>query len=219
MLASDLNNKEFVGAVNPDDLLHVEFYWHEPIDWNKMQDTGREVKTGERLPYVRIMQPGNQTSIIETPVRDDHKARWPQKWLAWQMREGLIENAADDVPGWRIEEWPVIKPDQVRELKYLRFSTVEQIAGASDAQVQRLGMGGIGLREQARAAIKERMRAEVKEELQARDKEIAELREKDAAREKEMADIRATINAMSTPAQEPPAQPKRRGRPPKVQTA
>lgn len=178
MLASDLNNREFVGATNPDEMLHVEFYWKEPVDKWQSEKQGKEIR-GKRTPYVRMMKPGDQTSIIESAVRDDHKARWPRKWMAWQMKEGLIEGA-ENMPGWKIDEWDVLKDkeSQVHELKYLRFHTVEQLAGASDAQIQRLGIGGIGLREQARAAIKERSRAEYKTEMESKDKELAEMKER-----------------------------------------
>ena len=173
MLASDVNNPNFVGAQNPDELLHVEFFWKEPVLQWQSEIQGKEVR-GPRMPFVRIVRPGDNTSIIETAVRDDHKARWPQKWLAWQIKEGMIEGASD-IPGWKLEDWPVIKEGQLHELKFLRFSTVEQLAGASDAQIQRLGVGGLGLREQARAAMKERNRAEYKAELDAKDKMISDL--------------------------------------------
>ena len=173
MLASDMNNREFTNPLNPDDLLHVEFYMHAPLDPNKSQIAGKAVY-GETVPFVRIMRPGDNTSIIETPVRNDHKARWPQRWLAFQMKEGMIEGAID-VPGWKIEEWAVINESQVHELKYLRFSTVEQIAGASDAQIQRLGIGGLGLREQARQALKDKYQSAARMELETRDRQIAEL--------------------------------------------
>lgn len=213
MLASDLNNREFQGARNPDDLLDVEFYWHDPVDWNKTQDTGREVRTGQKIPYVRISAPGNLLSVREAAVLEEHKRRWPQKWLAWQIQEGLIEAAGEDIPGWKLESWPILNPDQVRELKYLRFSTVEQIAGASDSQVQRMGMGGMGLREQARQALKERARAEVQAELTSQERVIAELKAKDAQREKELKEMREMIALMQSAPREPA---KRRGRPPKA---
>ena len=174
MLASDLNNPEFTNPTNPEAMLHVEFYWNAPISKWQSELAGKEVR-GARIPFVRIMRPGDNTSIHETAVRDDHKRRWPQKWLAWQMKEGLIEGGAE-IPGWKIEEWPVINDEQRHELKYLRFFTVEQIAGASDAQVQRLGIGGIGMREQARVALKERNRAEYKAELEAKDKELLDMK-------------------------------------------
>ena len=174
MLASDLNNPEFSNPMNPEALLHVEFYWHAPIDKWQSQLQEKEVR-GARIPFVRIMRPGDNTSNHETAVRDDHKRRWPQLWLAWQVKEGMIEGTAD-LPGWKIEEWPAIKEEQRHELKYLRFHTVEQIAGASDAQVQRLGIGGVGLREQAKIALKERNRAEYKAELDAKDKELSDMK-------------------------------------------
>ena len=78
MLASDLANPEFVGARNPDDMLYVEFYWHEPVDKNKSEEQGKTIRE-DKQPFVRIMRPGDNTSILETPVRDSHKQRWPQK--------------------------------------------------------------------------------------------------------------------------------------------
>ena len=205
-IASDLSNKNFLGSVNPDSLLHVEFYWHEPEDMNKSMEAGKIVK-GPKMPYVRIQAPGDKTSTIETPVRDEHKRRWPEKWLYWQMKEGMIEGGGE-VPGWKLEEWTHLNADQVRELKYLRFSVVEQIAGASDEQIQKLGMGGLGLREVARQALRNRMGAEVKEELSKKDAELAEMRER-------MARLEAALLAKPEPVAEPAEAPKKRGGRPK----
>ena len=174
MLASDLNNPEFSNPLDPEAMLHVEFYWYAPVDKWKSETEGKEIR-GDRIPFVRIMRPGDNTSIHETPVRDDHKRRFPQKWLAWQIKEGMVEGGAE-VPGWKLEDWTTINDEQRHELKYLRFFTVEQIAGASDAQVQRLGIGGVGLREQARVALKERHREAYKAELEAKDKELADMK-------------------------------------------
>jgi hypothetical protein len=60
----------------------------------------------------------------------------------------------------------------------LRFLTVEQLAGASDSQIQKLGLGGVGLREHAKMSLKERGRAEYKAEMEAKDKELAEMKER-----------------------------------------
>lgn len=177
MLASDLNNPEFVNPINPDSLLHVEFYWKEPVDKWKSEAAGKEVRAPKR-PYIRMMKPGDQTSIIETPVRDDHKARFPRQWLSWQMKEKMIEGASDDVPGWKLDDWSVLNDDQRHELRFHRFSTVEQLAGASDAQLQKLGMGGISLRERARAAVKAKNRSEFDAEMKAKDAELAKMQER-----------------------------------------
>ena len=191
-IASDLSNRNFSGAVNPDSILSVEFYWHEAEDVHKSEAAGRIVKL-PKAPYVRISNPGDKTSVIETPVREEHKRRWPERWMYWQMKEGLVDNA--DVPGWRLEEWTHLNSEQVRDLKYLRFSVVEQVAGASDEQVQKIGMGGLGLREAARQALRSRMGAEVKEEMQKKDAEIAALRAADAEKEARLARLEALLTA------------------------
>lgn len=191
---TDVSNQNFVGAGDPNKMLFVQFYWHEPEDMNKSMELGKLVR-GPKMPYIRIQKPGDKTSIVETPVRDDHKARFPEEWLRWQMQEGLIDGTAGDIPGWKIEEWNQVNPDQVRELKYLRFYVVEQIAGATDDQVQRMGMGGLGLREQARQALRARMGAEVKEELQKKDAEIAQLKAADAAKEERLKRLETALLA------------------------
>lgn len=210
MLASDLANPEFVNPQNPDSQLFVEFFWHEPPGPAPQVASipqGRLPKT----PYVRIMAPGNDKSVIETAVREDHKARWPQKWLAWQMKEGLIEGAARDVPGWKLSEWNELNEGQVRELDYLRFTTVEQLAGASDAQVQRLGMGGVGLRARAQTALKNRITDAIREATAKQAEEIQALRDRDAAREKEMQEMRELVAKLAAA---PQADEKRKpGRP------
>ena len=179
-LASDLNNPEFVGATNPDGLLHVEFFEDEPMDkWGSEEASAKEgrrvIKKFPKTDYVRIMRPGDQTSIIVEKVREDHKARWPDKWLYYEISMGRAIGG-ENIPGWKIDEWPEISEnvELMRELRYKRFYTVEQIAGAQDHQVQALGIGGLGLRERARLALRERMRKEFAADLQDKDKLIRE---------------------------------------------
>lgn len=177
-LESDVSNNNFGGAVaNPDAIMHVEFYMHAPVDKWESEKEGKTVRLKEQ-PFVRIMRPGDKDTILEVPVHEGHKARWPEKWLYFATKHGLIEGNLADVPGWKLAEWDELKDNAelVRDLEYKRFFTVEQIAGASDAQVQRLGMVGMGLREKAKRALAEHMNAATKEAIEQRDKEIAELK-------------------------------------------
>lgn len=201
MLATDLNNPEFVGAINPDSQLHVEFYMHKPIDkWRSDEETvaqGRRVTiyrkkftldakgnatyTNEDLeiPYVRIMNPGDKTSIVETPALNAHKQRFPQQWMAFQIAEGLADGG-DSIPGWKLEEWKFLadKPDLLRDLKHSRFYTVELLAGASDGQVQKLGIGGLGFRQEARKALAEKQKSETQTAVESRDAQMAAMQKK-----------------------------------------
>lgn len=224
-LASDLNNTEFVGAIpNPDALLHIEFFMHKPMDkWSTEEAShkaGRLVRVyGEEQPFVRIMRPGDQHSIIETPAREEHKMRWPEHWMRFQMNEGLVD--IQEIPGWQLEEWPYLldKPDMLREFKYVRFSTVEQIAGASDAQVQRMGLGGVGIREQARADLRKKLSTEMYEAVKEKDEELQKLKESDAQKNVRLEELERQLHLLmnQAPAEPPPPQPDapRRGRPPK----
>ena len=198
MLASDLGNREFVNPRNPDDLLHVEFFWKEPVDKWESETQGKEVRLPKQ-PWVRIMNPADKTSIYENAVRDDHKARWPQKWLKFQIDNGQAEGAAGEAFGWKLEEWKGLKENELLELRHLRFETVDQLAGASDGQLQRLGMGGIGLRERARAALRDRNASEFKAALDAKDAEITEMKER-------MARMEAFMASQPAPRPEPMSQ-------------
>lgn len=158
MLDSDIGNA--------DAQLHVEFFICDyEGDWK-----GR--------PFVRIMIPGDKNNVVEQPVREDHKERFPRQWLYFQMKQ----NEAEGQPaiGTTLNEWQATNKEdltksQVEELKILKFQTVEQVAMASDAQLQRIGMGGVGLREKARNYLQRKNRAETNAELEQTKSQLAEL--------------------------------------------
>ncbi len=188
MLASDLQNREFVNAMNPDDLLHVEFFWHEPVDKWESETAGKEVKR-ERQVWVKISNPADRTSMYQNAVRDDHKARFPRQWMKFQIDNGQA-TGGQEAFGWKLAEWPGIKENELLELKYMRFETVDQLAGASDGQIQRLGMGGIGLRQRARDALRERHATEFKSELDKKNAELKSMQERMAKLEAQMAKVK-----------------------------
>lgn len=193
MLASDLNNAEFAGARDPDSGLYVEFYWNEPVDGWASREASNKAQRNivvklPKQPFVRIMVPGDKTSEFTCAVDEAHKQRFPRQWLAWQIAEGLI-GGEEDIPGWKLTEWNELNADMCRELQYLRFVTVEQLAGASDKQIQGIGMGGLQLREKARVALRNKMGAETRDAIEARDAENAALKETVAALQEQMANF------------------------------
>jgi hypothetical protein len=155
MLDSDVSNA--------DNHLHVEFYTNEE---------GGDYKG---KPFVRIIVPGDKTNIIDQPVREDHKERFPRQWLYFQMK-----NTDMSVIGTPLQKWNTEFPDdftrhQMEEMQILKFQTVEQIATASDSQLQRVGMGATGLRERARNYISSVNRKESSSELEETKKQLATL--------------------------------------------
>lgn len=149
---------------NADSQLHVDFYFR------------KDDKTGVDVPYIRIMIPGDKTNVFDQPVREDHKTRFPRHWLAFQM-----QNSKDlPVLGTPLVEWHQAEPEdftrgQLEELQILKFQTVEQVAGASDGNLQRVGMGGVALREKAKRWLGAKNTSETSSELAEMKAQIAQL--------------------------------------------
>lgn len=156
---------------NADSQLHVEFY-------------NRDVETPNgklTTPFVRIMVPGDKTNIIDQPARDHHKARFPRQWLHFQM-----QGTDASVIGVPLSEWMKERPQdvtdmQVAELQILKFQTVEQVATASDTQLQRIGMGAAGLRNLARTYLQNRNALAAGSELAETKRQLAQMQEQMAA--------------------------------------
>lgn len=151
MLASDLNNPQFVGATNPDSALQVRFH-SRPIQNNfETSKQGRPIFND--VDYIEIFTPGNQLNIIDTPVRDEHKFRFPLQWSAYQNAHAGDQREM----GTPVSQWPFLSGAQAEELKAIKFFTVESIANASDLQIQSIGMiGGMSphsLRDRAKAYL------------------------------------------------------------------
>lgn len=142
--------------VNADSLLHVVFYDYE-----------REPYLGQT--FVRIKTPGDQLSVFDQPAKEEHKMRFPQQWLAYQLHKNGGDVSAFGTP---LGEWAKdcpeeVSPGQLTELGILGFHSVEQLARASDNQLQRIGMGGPGLRERARGYMNRKNRTETDAALEA----------------------------------------------------
>jgi hypothetical protein len=74
-LASDLDNPDYTGATNPDSRLAVMFY-SKPIE-NEFQSMAQGRPIFEDRDFVKIFVPGDPTTVVDTFVREDHKARFP----------------------------------------------------------------------------------------------------------------------------------------------
>jgi hypothetical protein len=160
---------------NADSLLSVTFY-RKPIEIkDETLAQGRPIF--KDADWVRIMTPGDQLNIIDTIARDNHKARFPQQWAAYQNKVGNEEA----IVGTPISQWPLVSMSQAEELKGIKFHTVEAVANCSDQQLQRIGMiAGMSphaFREKARAFLN---LAQDTAEIEKRNAELAQLKEENA---------------------------------------
>lgn len=150
-------------VANADTQLHVEFY--------EFKQEGPYKGT----PFVRIVTPGDKTNIIDQPARDDHKRRFQRQWLFFQAK-----NAEGSIIGTPLLQWHQERPEeltegQLAELSILKFQSVEQVATASDTQIQRVGMGAAGLRERARSYLSSKNAQTAGAEMEALKAQVAAL--------------------------------------------
>jgi hypothetical protein len=160
------------GATRPgDETLLVKFYHTPRQNEQKSQEEGRPIF--EDAEYVSIMVPGQKDNIIERPVRESDKERFPRHYAAFKNRE------EQTVEGTALEQWPGITRSQCEELKFFNITTVEQLAQVSDSHAQNF-MGIQLLRTRAKTfmeAAKENAANEnLAAELEARDAEIESLK-------------------------------------------
>ncbi len=192
MLDSDIQN--------PDARLAVKFYQKEVKHEFNSQQEGRPIFY--MADFIRIEVPGDRNTIIDTFVNEGHKQRFPIQWAQYQNTKA--EGGSNDVQGTLLRDWPIITSAQAQEFKHFKFYTVEQIAAASDDQIQKIGMlagmSPYSLRDKAKAYLSNAKDSALvqsqADELRKRDTEIEALKN-------QMSELMGTMNVP------------RRGRPPK----
>lgn len=158
--------------------LFVEFYEDAMEIPFKSEQEGRPVY--EQREFVRILVPGDATSIIETPATPEHRQQYPRQYE--RFKKGL----KDVVDGTPLAMWPPVNKSQIKEAAFFEVRTVEQLAELSDANCRQMGMGYIELRSKAKAwllaakdsAVVTRQAAEndrLQSEIEALKEQIAQL--------------------------------------------
>lgn len=176
MLASDGNNPAFVGAHNPDSLLYVKFYMATFQNNHKSEEQGRPIFEEELR--VMIQPTGNNLLCVHRRVTESDKQRFAFQWQQYLNSQGPGEAAG--LQGTPVEQWPAITRAQAEELRGGKFYTVEQIANATDAQIQAMGMAGRMLVQKAQAFLASAQGSALAQsqavELQRKEQEIADLK-------------------------------------------
>lgn len=195
-LATDLGNPNFAGAINPDSVLFVKFFDKPEQNNFKTAQEGRPIM--EMVCMVHIETPGNQLSIIERRAHDGDKARFPLQWAHYENTRG---KEGEQIQGTLLSDWPILNSAQVEELKFFKFRTVEQVANASDAQINSIGMvAGMsphGFREKARLFLKV---AQDSAYVSKQDDQIKKQAEEMAALKAEMDALKAAMQKPADPA-------------------
>lgn len=198
MIASDDANPNFQGASNPDSRLYVRFYMKAVQNNFQTEKQGKPVF--DDVEFVHIEVPGNRLSIIDTLSYDEHRQRFPIQYARFKN-----ENATEQTTGLPLEHWPLVTRAQAESLKAMKFRTVEQIAGASDAQIEGIGMTG-GMASHAFREKAQRFLAAAQGSAA-----LEQAAQKDAVAQKKIAELEEKVAQLTEIAMSP--EPKRRGMP------
>ena len=187
------------GEIDPrgDEKLHVEIYMRSVQHPAKSEEAGHPVF--EDVPFIKIQVPGDPTTLIDTKLRDHHKRRFARHYAHFAQ----FQNAAP-VIGTPLAEWAAVTRSQADNMRSMGVITVEQLSELTDAQIQRVGMGGEQMRRKAQAWLKQ---AQEGAGAMANAGRMSELEENNKRLQEQVAELMAAVNAP------------RRGRPPKEQEA
>jgi len=188
-----------------DSRLQVRFY-KKPIQQEQESiDAGRPIY--KEFDFVHICVAGDTLTEIDTYALQQHKQRFPIQWANYMNRVGAND---EEVVGTPVAEWPLVSKSQAEELRAIKFFTVEAIAGASDQQLQRMGMAAgmspFAFRDKAKAFLNlatnaaetDKRESEInalKEELAKKDLETAKMKQETDAKLAKMQDQMAAILA------------------------
>jgi hypothetical protein len=114
--------------------MFVVFYQRSVEDPIASKQAGRRICKGGT--YIKIQPPGERLTVIDRPVTEDDKRRWPSQWQHFERNhEGaLVEGTPIDL----------LYPDHPEVADMLRGSavhTIEQCAALSGLAIESIGMG------------------------------------------------------------------------------
>lgn len=183
-------------------VLLAQFYLKPVQNQTKTREEGRPIF--EEIEYIRIMVPGDKSSVIDRPVRIGHTEKHDNYQFAPQYN--MFKQGREQTPdGTPLAEWPMISRSQAKELEFFNVKTVEQLASMPDSSAQNF-RGVHHLREQAKSYIQRAKEDAPSIQLQA---EVTK-------REKEMQAMQAQMKEMADELRELKAAKPKRGRPPKT---
>lgn len=126
----------------------------------------------EERDFITIFLNGGD--VVDREVKPKDKIDYAQAWAAYEQGQ------SQKCSGTPVNQWPVLGVAQIATLRALNVFSVEQIAEASDALLQSIGMGAREMQAKARiylqkAATNAKAEAAVAENVRLKE-EIADLK-------------------------------------------
>jgi hypothetical protein len=127
-----------------DEKLFVQFYMGALRNEEKSETEGRPIY--DAVPFVKILVPGDKSTLIDTIADASHKRRFARMWQQFE------QNEKQEISGTPVRDWPAITRAQAEELSYHNVLTVEQIATLADVYGAKI-MGFHDLKRKAEAFV------------------------------------------------------------------
>lgn len=176
-----------------DDKLIVGFYKRSVLNAARSREEGKPIYEGR--DYVKIQHPGETHNVVDRPVQDNDKRRWPHRWAQYQAG---VTQIPDGVP---LNQLFPDKPQIVDTMRGYNIHTVEQLANLS---ADAIGTVGLGAQEWVNAAQRYMARVEkginhhqFEQAINQRDQKIATL-------ERQIAELTALVQAREAKANPTP---------------
>jgi len=172
--------------------LYVQFFLHPVQNAEKTLEEGRPIY--DEIEYIRIMVPGDKSSVIERPIRLGHGENFDN--FKYGPEYGMFKQGVKDaLVGTPLSEWAAISRSQVKELEYFNVRTLEQLAQMPDTAIQNFN-GVSSLREQAKRFITDAkdgsIVAQMQSELEIRDNTIQTLMNQVSEMQKSISELQKT---------------------------
>lgn len=124
----------------------AQFYLHPVYMRRKSEEEGRPIY--EDFVYIRKIIPGNDKEIVERKATEEDHREWHRQWSAFQ------ESKKQPISGTPINQASFLTPSWISTCKHLNIMTVEALANLPDPAINKLGMGGREIINQAITYLK-----------------------------------------------------------------
>lgn len=158
--------------------------FHMVAKLNKKQSDEAGRPMHDQVEWVDVVIAGDRNSQPSHKVTDIDKHKWPDEYSAFK------NGAKMPVQGTPLSEWNQLSVSQVADLTSIGVLTVDMLADLSDSQIQGYGMGGMQLREKAKAFIETSADQAIPQHLATQN---AKLTEDMTFMEKQVEDMKAAL--------------------------
>lgn len=162
--------------IGPTNHLHIEFKLLPVQNMNETRTQGRPIY--DDVEHVEIKFVGDPKKILVAPAHekfthDRQSGQWVSYAEAYHRHyEAFKTGQAAKGSGTPIEMLPFVTPAKVNELKALNVHTAEGLAQLEGANLQRLGMFGRSLKEQAASYISHAKETALETRLSAENEDL-----------------------------------------------